>query len=76
MTVESCMTYRTKCGCLGRRVDPDALNRVKPATLKLYKKWIANFLSWLEAGGENPSTAEEFDDLLLMYIHRYLYLLE
>ena len=50
-----------------RRLDPQQLRKILPESLNKYKASLRPFVSWLDKHSFAPSTAEEFDDLLVEF---------
>ena len=50
-----------------RRLDAQQLRKILPESLSKYKAALRPFVSWLDAHGFMPATAEEFDDLLVEF---------
>jgi len=50
-----------------RFVDPCQLARVRPLTVERYREAASLFVEWADGFGFKPSTAEEWDDLLVEF---------
>ena len=53
--------------CGPRRLDKHQQAKVLEASLESYKRAGAKLAEWLAAEGRTPSTADEWDDLLVEY---------
>ena len=57
-----------KCGiCRTRRPGESKLWRVKPVTLKEYRRALARLLAWLDENNTTPSGAQEWDESACKY---------
>ena len=53
--------------CCQRRADSYRQFRVKPITVAIYKKSLADFTKWLDESGTVPAAAEQWDDAVVAF---------